>query len=91
MNESLIELRVKNPIEITQAVRNIITDNKRVIDMKTERDKFNPEITLVSLDIAPAHIKHRFQKMEIPNQTRPHRIFESMEPVEDPLDIVDLI
>jgi hypothetical protein len=47
---------------------------------------FDSYKTGVILITAPAHEKHGLGGMEIPNQIRPHKIFESMQPDEGPID-----
>lgn len=89
--EAPILFSVKNPVEITQASREVIAKGRRVTKVIAEPDVFNPGAINVALITAPAHEKHGLGGMEIPNQTRPHKIFESLQPDEGPIDGVNRV
>jgi hypothetical protein len=89
--ESLKFFLMKDPIELTQAVREVFTDRRRVTGLKTGELLFNTDSRYVFLRTAPAHKRIGYEEMEIPNQTRPHAIYESLQPVKGPIDGVNRI
>ena len=89
--EMFVGVGAKDPTEITQAAREVISSGKRITDLLITRVLFEPHTTGVLLITAPAHEKHGLGGMEIPNQTRPHKIYESLQPEEGPIDGVNRI
>ena len=84
IEEAPIHIEAKDPTEITQATRDIVTRGRRITNLLTDEKG-------VLLITSPEHKKQGLGGMEIPNQTRPHRIYESLQPEEGPIDGVNRV
>jgi hypothetical protein len=87
--ESLKFFRIedpRDPIELDLVVRDVIENKRRITGLKTGKLLFDPKPRYVFLRTAPAHKREGLEDMEIPNQTRPHAIFESVQPTSGSID-----